>query len=111
MSIFFENLFNGFSPVEDGFFFNWIIVLLVIYNILLKIKKLWAKFKFYHDNDPVKKCELYLAEGCSHVDGPLCDFPKCSMRNAYLVEESFCPHCGFYCTGKTVFCTKGKGNE
>ena len=39
MSIFFENLFNGFSPVEDGFFFNWIIVLLVIYNILLKIKK------------------------------------------------------------------------
>jgi len=21
--------------------------------------------------------------------------------------DEFCPHCGYYCTGKTVFCTKG----
>ena len=22
-------------------------------------------------------------------------------------NEDFCPHCGYYCTGKSVFCTKG----
>lgn len=21
--------------------------------------------------------------------------------------NSQCPHCGYYCTGKTIFCTKG----
>jgi len=23
-----------------------------------------------------------------------------------LSEDEYCPHCGYYCTGKTVFCTK-----
>jgi len=22
-------------------------------------------------------------------------------------HEEFCPHCGYYCTGKTIHCTKG----
>ena len=26
--------------------------------------------------------------------------------NSKVFEEQ-CPHCGYYCTGKTVFCTKG----
>jgi hypothetical protein len=43
MNVFLENLFHGFGPAEDGFFFNWIIVLLVIYTILLKIKKQHTK--------------------------------------------------------------------
>lgn len=37
-------------------------------------------------NDPVKHCKLYKEFGCSHVDGMLCDFPKCSMLKEY--EES-----------------------
>lgn len=37
-------------------------------------------------NDPIKHCKLYKEIGCSHVDGMLCDFPKCSMLKEY--EES-----------------------
>ena len=33
--------------------------------------------------DPVKHCTLYKEEGCSHVDGILCDFDTCSMRINY----------------------------
>ncbi len=36
----------------------------------------------YRD-DPVKHCELYKKEGCSHVDGYLCDFKTCKMRIDY----------------------------
>ena len=38
-------------------------------------------------NDPVKSCPLYLNEGCSHVDGILCDYPKCSMLDGYKPPE------------------------
>lgn len=38
---------------------------------------------FNNQNDPVKHCELYKEQGCSHVDGFLCDFPSCSMRADY----------------------------
>ena len=34
-------------------------------------------------NDPVKKCSLYRDMKCSHVDGFLCDFPKCTMEYEY----------------------------
>lgn len=51
-------------------------------------------------NDPVKKCELYKKEGCSHVDGILCDYPKCSMLEAFRKENLICPVCGYYCLGK-----------
>lgn len=34
-------------------------------------------------SDPVYNCDLYKDQGCAHVDGPLCDFPKCSMLNDY----------------------------
>lgn len=43
-------------------------------------------------NDPVKHCTLYKEAGCSHVDGYLCDFPKCSMYQKHedhkMKEES-----------------------
>ena len=26
----------------------------------------------------------------------------------FLKESDYCPHCGFYCHGKSSFCTKGK---
>jgi hypothetical protein len=35
-------------------------------------------------NDPVKGCDLYKNEGCCHVDGILCDYPKCSMLKEYI---------------------------
>lgn len=35
------------------------------------------------NKDPVKHCNLYKQEGCSHVDGFLCDFDTCSMRIDY----------------------------
>ncbi len=31
-------------------------------------------------NDPVRYCEVYKKEGCSYVDGPLCDMRTCSLR-------------------------------
>lgn len=36
--------------------------------------------------DPAKHCDLYRdkeAGSCAHVDGPLCDFPGCSMLRDY----------------------------
>lgn len=29
-------------------------------------------------SDPVKNCIIYKKEGCTHVDGPLCDVNECS---------------------------------
>lgn len=43
----------------------------------------WLKRFFSRSGDPVHGCELYRNEGCSHVDGYLCDFPKCSILNDY----------------------------
>jgi len=40
-------------------------------------------------SDPTKQCRVYLEKGCSHVDGVLCDFPKCSILTSY--EASFAP--------------------
>ena len=40
----------------------------------------WIKEGFV---DPVRGCELYKNEGCSHVDGLLCDYPKCEMLKEY----------------------------
>ena len=60
------------------------------------IHKYWLKLIGRYDklhpwdvpknNDPVKYCEVYKKEGCSHVDGYLCDFPKCSMLLEYREE-------------------------
>lgn len=37
--------------------------------------------------DPVKHCPVYKNEGCSHVDGYLCDYPSCSIVKEYMKEE------------------------
>jgi len=59
-------------------------------------------------DDPVKSCIVYTQTGCSHVDGFLCDMKQCNILRDYKLENEPCPHCGYYCTGKTVYCTKGK---
>lgn len=32
---------------------------------------------------PARSCKLYKEQGCSHVDGYLCDFPTCLMLKKY----------------------------
>ena len=53
-------------------------------------KKELVQCQKYFDSigkDPVKYCEVYKREGCSHVDGPLCDFPNCSIRLSDLQKK------------------------
>lgn len=57
-------------------------------SLLSKIKKFFKEWKYIQKNDPVKKCELYKQKGCSHVDGPLCDFPECSMNKSFIKENN-----------------------
>lgn len=43
-------------------------------------------FSNLRKDDPVFNCDLYKDKSfgsCSHVDGPLCDFPTCSMLDEY----------------------------
>lgn len=44
----------------------------------------WVREKF---PDPVRDCHLYNEQGCSHVDGLLCDFPECSMEHKYIISK------------------------
>ncbi len=54
-----------------------------------KIKKILKKLCDIGKNDPVKKCPIFLTEGCSHVDGVLCDYPKCSMVKNYYERQKY----------------------
>ena len=50
----------------------------------------WLKRIFDRSADPVHSCDLYLdkeAGSCAHVDGPLCDFPECSMLADYRQQK------------------------
>ena len=51
-----------------------------------KIRKYILMFKDYRLNDPVYHCEIYIAEGCAHVDGFLCDMKTCSSRKDFKVN-------------------------
>lgn len=48
------------------------------------IKKVREKIQKMRKNDPLYSCKLFNEMGCSHVDGPLCDYPECSMFKKYL---------------------------
>lgn len=37
-------------------------------------------------HDPVKGCPVHKNEGCSHVDGYLCDYPNCDIMKAYMMK-------------------------
>ncbi len=43
-------------------------------------------FREYRENDPVKKCLVYINEGCSHVDGLLCNYPDCNIIKEFKNE-------------------------
>ena len=53
-------------------------------NIFKKIKRLYYRFR---NSDPVKNCPVYHEQGCSHVDGMLCDFPDCRIYHEYMGHE------------------------
>ena len=38
--------------------------------------------------DPVYHCDVYKTEGCSHVDGFLCDYEKCEIRLDAIRKKS-----------------------
>ena len=39
--------------------------------------------------DPVKHCDVYKEDGCSHVDGYLCDFETCDIRLKWAEKKNF----------------------
>lgn len=47
---------------------------------------LWRRI-LISTNDPVCHCRLYKKEGCSHVDGFLCDYPDCEMLHDYESQK------------------------
>lgn len=40
------------------------------------------------ENDPVYGCEVWLNEGCSHVDGLLCNYPECEILKKYRKDDT-----------------------
>lgn len=55
-----------------------------------KISRIIRKWRM---SDPVKHCQTYLTEGCSHVDGIGCNFPRCPFQSEYrqrLFYEDIC---------------------
>ena len=71
----------------------------------------WVRNVIIAMDDPVRHCKAYKDMGCAHVDGMHCDMRTCDILKGYkdMLEgtQEICPRCGTYCTGKTVFCTKG----
>lgn len=56
----------------------------------LKQPVMWLKQLVGRHADPVNNCELYQdksAGSCTHVDGMLCDFPRCSILADYRQQE------------------------
>ena len=53
-------------------------------TMIKRLKKLWANYKRMREADPVFHCEFYKKNGCTHVDGYLCDMPSCEIRADYL---------------------------
>lgn len=55
---------------------------------MLLIDKCRQLVKKFRANDPVYNCEVYLEEGCAHVDGYLCDIKSCTIRFDWLEKKS-----------------------
>lgn len=64
--------------------YNKIIDFCYKYKIIYRMKLFERLYIYKRDNDPVYGCKLYKEDGCSHVDGILCDYPNCSILNEYL---------------------------
>ena len=49
------------------------LMFIIFFIFICLIITLNVLFKTY---DPMLHCELYINEGCTHVDGMLCKYPK-----------------------------------
>lgn len=56
--------------------------LMTIVAFIKKVRKI-----FTGHTDPAKNCGFHKSFGCSHVDGPLCDFPCCSMFKEWYKKK------------------------
>ena len=53
----------------------WVTIILILCGVVFLIYVMIRG----RVNDPVYNCPVYRNSGCSHVDGILCDYPKCSI--------------------------------
>lgn len=53
------------------------------------VGRIFSFFRGFIDTstDPVKHCRVYKEDGCCHVDGLLCDFPKCDILDKHILEN------------------------
>lgn len=66
----------------------------LIVKIINRLKRWYWRWR---NSDPIRKCPVYKNEGCSHVDGLLCNFPNCSTYHEYMGNKwLFCPDCQFF---------------
>lgn len=54
-------------------------------DILRMISELTIRLK---KDDPVKNCEVYKEEGCTHVDGYLCNMDNCDILEKFRKTRS-----------------------
>jgi hypothetical protein len=82
-------------------------------GIIKRIKRFFFRLK---NRDPFYHCPVWKNEGCSHVDGLICDFPSCDIYREYMERKDSnfvsCVACVFNqeCCSKQfgLGCNKGK---
>lgn len=104
--IFLEVIFNKSVFIKIMVYYSFIVtivfLILGVYNIIAKhitfgtfnffkkkIRFFKRRFILRLKNDPVYACKVYRKEGCSHVDGILCDYPNCSILKEYLDNKRY----------------------
>lgn len=104
--IFLEVIFEKSVFIKIMVYYSFIVsilfLLLSLYNMIAKYitfdifsffkkKIIFFKRRFIlrFKDDPVYACKVYRKEGCSHVDGILCDYPNCSILKEYLDNKRY----------------------
>ena len=82
-------------------------------ELVKRLKRFWYRWR---NSDPVYHCPVYREEGCSHVDGMLCDFPNCQIYHEYMGHKWVgCAGCEYNeaCCSKNygLGCYDGKAKE
>lgn len=58
------------------------------YNMYTTLKRTMEELSEIRANDPLKICDVYKNECCSHVDGMLCDCRDCDILNDYRSKKN-----------------------
>jgi hypothetical protein len=69
-----------------------IVIKKCMFKIIIKrIKRFFFRLK---NSDAFYHCPVWKNEGCSHVDGLICNFPNCTTLHEYMGHDFvFCPDC------------------